>query len=342
MPTEVRPMRPEDGYPVSHTNSAAGIIMLVDSPGINMSHFITGFVLTGGGTSDGFSFLRRNALTFTAADNTLTISDDAYLEPTESDFAVVFGIKTSDHTLVSMISKKTGSPINGINIEVLASGKLKVTFGDGTATASITSDNKVNDNQWHQVIINWEYQEAGGEGLNLYIDGELAATAVSNKSVSSVTGGSADLIISGSDSKTFKISTLALYKGQYLSSAEITALWADGAGHKFTGLETGLSGAWNIDEGGTATDHQDLSAYNNDGTSANTVWDDSGEGFPIDPHALKETIKYNTGVLTSSGVIPTNVVNLPHAIKIGRNNPIFIEETDGGFGLELYGFIGPY
>jgi len=351
MPQETRPMRPEDGSPISHTNAgSAAITKLADSPGINLSYYITGFILSGAGNGDGFSFLRRDALTFTAADNTIIVTDSADLEPAEEDFAIVFGIKTSDHTLASMISKWEAAGVGkGFNVEILNTGQVKVTFGDGSATTDITSYNKINDDNWHQVIVNWEYQEASGEGLNLYIDGELAATAASNKSLGTIEP-TANFVVCGSDSKSFDISTLALYKGQTLSSAEIAALWNDGVGHKFTGSETGLTGAWNIDEG-IGTDHQDLTINNNDGTSLNTTWGNNGVGFPIDPHTLKQTITYSGGIIDLypsatgndyAGVIPIAVVNLPHAIKIGRNNPIFISETDGGFGLELYVFKGSY
>ncbi len=342
MPTETRPIRPGDGWPISVVTPGTPIIgmKLANSPGANQSWFVTGFIMSGGSNGDGFSFLRRNMLSFLAADNTLTVTDSVELEPTEGDFAIEFGIKTSDHTLVAFISKKAGSPMDGFNLEILSTGQLKVTFGAGSTPVSITSYNPINDDVLHQVIVNWEYQET--DGLNLYIDGEQAAAAVSNAAIGSVTGGSGDLVVLGNANKTFSISTLGLYKGQFLSSAEIAARWAGGAGSKFTGDETGISAAWNIDEG-TGTDHQDKAVGNNDGTSANTVWDDAGIGFPIDPHTLKESIKYYVGILDSiGGIVPPSVVNLPHALKIGRNNPIFIKELSGAIELELYGFKGSY
>jgi len=341
MPQEMRPMKPENGWPKSHTNgNSAAITCIADSPGANLSYYITGFILTGGGTADGFSFLRRNRLTFNAASDTFIVTDAVECEPGEQDFAIVFGLETGDHTLGSMISKweATGNG-KGYSIEVLSTGRLKITFGDATTSCSITSTKRVNDNIQHQIVVNWEYQAA--EGLNLYIDGESAADAVSTASLSTIDP-TANLVVCGSDNKSFYFSTLGLYKTQILSSAEIAALWAGGAGSKFIGTETGISAAWNLDESLGTTTHQDLAAGNNDGTSSGATQDCEGIGFPIDPHALKETIQYNTGVMTTQGVIPTNVVNLPHAIKIGRNNPIFINETDGSFGLELYGYAASY
>ena len=334
-------VKPEDGWPVIHTNAgSAAFTKLADSPGIHKSWFITGFLLTGGGNADGFSLIRRSSVHLAAATDSITFGDNAALEPAGGDSTIEFGFKTSDVSLASFISKKSGSPINGYDIEITSAGKLKITVGDGTATASIESRSAVNDDRWHHVVLNYAHQDASG--LNLYIDGRQEADAVSTASIGDCTGGTVDLVLLGSDGKDIYLSTIGIYKGGILSDATIAARAGIGGigehgacGSKFTGSETNLSFAANLDEGTGSTCYDLVGSVN--GTLAIGTWND-GDGLPIDPHTLKKTIKFNTGILNTNGVVGNTPVVFPHPIKIGRNNPIRIDETDGAWGLLLFGF----
>lgn len=335
MPEFVTPNRSTSGWPVSHLNAgSAAWTEIKTAAGANQSHYITGICLTGGGSADGVTFIRRTALKFAAASNTITVSDNAALEPAAGDFAIEFGAKfeSTAVSITNVIHKDDGSD-QGYFVGLTSGGNLYCTIGDGSNTATITSYKHVNDGKWHHFIINCDISET--DGLQMFIDGKSAALAVDPTSVSGITGGATNLTLNGGASKTWYLSTLGIYKGQILSAAEIATRWADGAGSKFVGTETGISAAWNIDEGTGATVYDLVGS--NDGTIANAAWED-GIGLPIDSDTLPQVGKFNTGIISTNGGINGVQMSFPEAIKVGRNAPIRIVETDGAFDLVVFGY----
>lgn len=332
---ETRPAKPQDGWPVSHLNAgSAAFTEVLATPGANQSHYVEGFILTGGATADGFSFIRRSCVVLNSATDTITITDDVALNPVAGDFSIVIGLKIPKTitAMPALLDKYKAASTDGYLLTLVA-GKLVFLMADTDGDdATITSDTEVNDGLWHQVVISCDRDST--TGLNIYVDGKAAATAVTPVACDgSITGDGDNLVLTGVATYAMYLSTLAIYKAKALSAAEVTTLWADGAGSKFTGSETGMSACWNTDEG--VGEILDL-VGSNDGTGANVTWED-GQGLPIDPHTLKKVGSFGTGVIVTSGGLPGTAVTFPHAIKIGRNNPIRIEETDGAFNLVLFG-----
>ena len=324
-------------WPISHLNGAsAGVTQLLAAPGPALSHYITSVKITGGTADKGINILRRSCLKFDAASEDVTVSDNAALEPAAGDFTLEFWIKTAVGTVsaVDIIHKDDGAD-DGYFVEIDANGLLKFTMGDGTNTATISSLETVNNGIWHHVVVSCDISE--DDGLLLYVDAQARATAVDPTDVSGVTGGATDFTLNGTAAKTFYLSTVGLYKAKALTAAEVASRYqgatvenlhhiGEGVGAKFAGTETSLSFALNLDEGIGATNYDMVGA--NNGTISNATWEDKDGVSPKgDSLGVLQIIDGNVQMDFSYG-----------PIKIGRNLPVNILETDGAFTLHLTGF----
>lgn len=341
-----RVLKPMNNWPVSHlSGSTTGVSQLLSAPGRNQSHYLTGFLLSGGLTAEGFNILRRSCVELDAAGEKITIPGNAALEPADGDFSIEFWCKITNgqKTIANMIHKDDGLD-QGYFAELTSTGVLKFTMGDGTHVATITGNTVINDGKWHHIVVTCDISE--GDGLNLYLDGVADATAVDPTGVSGCTGGATDFTINGAADKEWWISTYGLYKALALSAATVLDRYNAGVGYKYTGSEAGLSVAINIDEGVGTVCYDKVAA--NNGAITNATW--KSDGIPIDGDTLPVIDKILCGLetqvdTTGSYVIGNAMVEFPHAIKIGRNNPLAILEASGSTGsftLILFGFTDIY
>ena len=337
-------IKPGASWPVSHLNgNAAASTVLLTAPGNNRSYYLTGFLLSGGKTADGFNVLRNSCIDFDAAGEKVQVADNAVLEPATGDFSIELWVNVDATTsaIADMFHKDDGSDQGYFGELVATTSVFKFTMGDGSNTATISSTTAIDDGEWHHIVISND--DSGSDGLNLYLAGVSDATAVDATAAVSCTGGTTVFTLNGAASTQWYCSTYGFYKAGFLTAANALSRYNLGVGYKYTGSETNISYAMNIDEGVGTACYRKAGAAN--GAITNATW--ASDGIPIDPdtlsvidiiHCANETQVDATGSYT----IPTTCITFPHAIKIGRNNPLSILETDGSYTLLLFGFTDTY
>ena len=254
MPYECRPARSGEGFPIRHLNTAAGVTQLAGAPGISQTYYITGYFMGGAGDEDGFTILRRNCIELSETADYITVTSAAGLVPDLVDFSVAIWVKipTTITTIPQLFHKDDGSN-KGVIIE-LAAGKAKVTIGDGTDTASVTSNDVINDNDWHLIVAACDRNVT--TGLYLYVDDRAVVATTDTVTDVGTINNVTNITIYGVSTYDWYLGPAAYYEGSdgLLSAANVATLYNKGIGTKFEGTETGLSWAINCDEGiGTTT-----------------------------------------------------------------------------------------
>jgi len=348
-------------WPIVHLNgNIAKSTTLLNSVEGRSSHWITGYQLDGPlATEDGFHLLRRSCLyfdtndTWTAADGGAKL--DIANEASDGHFAIEMWvyIPTATGAVAGLLTRATVGT-EGFTLEVTAAGLVTFTIKDGTTSITITGSTSIFDG-WHLITVVGERDSA--TGLQIYIDGVADATAVTTVAMNDAIDAAGTLICTGVANKDMWVGPIGFYTGSSanLSAATVLANYNEGIGRKYDGGETGLVLAWNNDEGTGSTCYE---IGNNDGyksTLSGVDWSPSkqsgataaikkcgppfrklGENDADDP--LPSVGFFSTGIVAAAGVMQPVSVVFPEAIKIGRNNPVRILETDGSFSLILFGF----
>lgn len=361
MPVETRPMKAGTNWPIVHKcGNVAKSTTLLNASGGRSSHWITGYQLDSYMEKDlGFYLLRRACVQlYNGA--TWTIPNDgifdwaADTDGTDGHFALEMWVYVPSAGGVFSSFMRRGTLTNGWTMVVDADGLVTFTVDDDTITTTltITSTKSIHDG-WHLITVTCIRNSL--TGLNLYIDGVADATAITTKDLDAAVDGGTTIIITGESGDNMWLGPVGIYEGAdaALSAATVLANYNEGIGRKYDGSETGLVAAWNNDEGiGTicydilnnATVKAGLSAElwsPRKQTGATAAVNKCGAPFrkldEVDADDPLPSVGQFTTGRTQLPLAPV-AVTFPQAIKIGRNNPVRILETDGIWNLILHGF----
>ena len=341
-------------WPVSHLNAGtAGVKQLLTAPGNTHSHFVTGFVMSGGAAADGFHLLRENCIQFTTTD-TWTITDggsklDMANEASDGHMTIEAWMKIPTASAATNILTRGNPATTGYTFEITSGGLLKFTIKDASNALTATGTTVLNDGEWHFLSIVCERDST--TGLQLYVDGiaeTLTAGSADTTSMNDAVAPASTAVQTGTSGKTHYLSVLGIYTGSSaaLSSATILSNYNSGVGRKYEGDETGLALGFNNDEG-ISTAHHDIkndagyvvatSGTENVPSRQNGATAEINVGgVPFSQQDMSNAVgKFQCGIGTAFGGV---VIKFPHPVKIGRNCPLSILETDGAFDLIVFGY----
>lgn len=350
-------------WPVSHLNAGvAGVKMLLSAPGNTRSHYVTGFIMAGAKDPNGFHLLRQNCIFFDTTD-TLTLPEhstdfDWDTATNDGDFTCEFWMKLEATTAaVPNLVTRGDEDSDGWNIELSTGSLITFTIHDGThAAAAITGATVIDDGEWHHIVCVVDRDST--TGMNLYVDGEADATAVDPTAVVDDMDGGTTIVLTGVASEEIYISTIGIYIGSTggaLSASTVKSRYNSGIGMKYEGDETDLVVGFNTDEGSGSSCHDIKNDASNVGTLSGTAWVPSRQnaataeineaGVPFSTQDMMRAVgKFRCGGGGAGATAVDEVgvfIKFPHPVKIGRNCPLNILETIGGFDLIVFGYTGP-
>lgn len=300
----------------------------------DMSYFLTGVWCSDDNQT--FEIYRQNH-PLLGSGGLLTLANDSDLQMGNTDFLFIFWFKATNKSTVYM-TKDTG-PNNWFKFETTSSGTGKFTITDaGGDTASVTGNKNICDGNWHQVGISGDRNVI--LGLTIYVDGILDGTQTSGNltTVGTVNGSAVALIWTG-PADGLALSTYGFYKGadaftlaNDVALTEVVRTFNEGVGLKFTGSETNITWAANLDEGTGAPCISNAAGTSNGVLSVDYTWTPGGVPW--------QNVKDKTIAMPNLLLLRTDEsFAFPHAIKIGRSCPLDVK-TSGAADFVLSGYIG--
>jgi len=356
-----RPAKCDTNWPIVHLNGAAArSTTLLNASGGDSSHWITGYQLDGAlATGDSFYLLRRNCVYFNTTDTWTAADTGTTFDWGDDDgghFSLEAWVNIPAATGAHATLMVRGAASDGWVLSVGSTGVVTFTADDATIATALTITGGTNIfNGWHLITVTVERDST--TGLNLYVDGVLDAVAKTTVLLEKDMDGGSTIVSTGVSNKDNWLGPVGIYIGSdaVLSAATVLANYNGGIGRKYDGSETGLVAGYNNDEGVGTACYNILSPTTGLVALSGATWSPSVQdgstaaikkcGPPFETvgeddadNPLGYVGNFGTGILNTEGWTSAICATFPQAIRIGKNNPVRILETDGAFSLILFGY----
>ncbi len=176
----------------------------------------------------------KSALSLDGVDDFVNAGNNASLDFGTNDFAVAFWVKATGGEYRNIIRKGYGSNNPRFRLALRKIGRIRAEVTDGTNFVISSNDGKkINDNQWHHVVINFQR----GGLMTRYIDGQSDGTADDISSVGNINTAASLIMAMESNTLPLTLDDVRLYRRVLLAN-EIKRLYTN----------TGLVAYWKLDE----------------------------------------------------------------------------------------------
>lgn len=197
-------------------------------------------------------------------------------------FSLALWFRTSDASSAIRTMLAQGTNTSGYALQFGSGHTIRFILIAASPSGNIqlSSTDTYNDGQWHHAVLTFS-GNSSSDGLNLYIDGELAEFNVAGSGeplTGSSTDGSNFSIGSTATPAAFWIGDLdevGVYSGE-LSSSDVESIYAEGSVVDLSAisLSASLVGYWRMGDGATFPTIPDASGNGNNGTMLNMESED--------------------------------------------------------------------
>jgi len=181
------------------------------------------------GLTEGILQPDQGAVSFNGTTNYLQINSTGDLDPANESYTVFAVVRATTATGARAIFEKRLNTVSYRGVGIAASGGVPAFFATETVTTSeviATAITNIGDSKWHTVAGVYKYSAAGNDTAEIYIDGNLEATAVG--AIGATTNAAKVIVGAFSTGSTNfwqgDIAMVAVWDGTALTATQITSI----------------------------------------------------------------------------------------------------------------------